>query len=97
VLGDPFLEEADVQLDQPLGQRQRGAGVVEPVGVHADRHVRADVPAHLEGEGLFTVQTGDTLYYPGSLAHRWRGVSEEQVRALFVQQGGAVAGAHDPR
>jgi mannose-6-phosphate isomerase-like protein (cupin superfamily) len=61
-------------------------------------HVLAGaIEVEVEGEGLFTVRTGDTLYYPGSLAHRWRGVSEEQVRALFVQQGGAVAGtgAHD--
>lgn len=43
----------------------------------------------IAGEGVFTVRTGDTLYYPGILAHRWRGVGEEPVRALFVQQSGA--------
>jgi transcriptional regulator with XRE-family HTH domain len=54
------------------------------------------IEVEIAGEGLFTVRTGDTLYYPGSLSHRWRGVGDEHVRALFVQQGrGAPAGAHD--
>jgi mannose-6-phosphate isomerase-like protein (cupin superfamily) len=60
-------------------------------------HVLAGaIEVDIEGEELFTVRTGDTLYYPGSLSHRWRGVGEEQVRTLFVQQGGAAGGgAHD--
>jgi transcriptional regulator with XRE-family HTH domain len=45
------------------------------------------IEVEIADEGLFTVRAGDTLYYPGALAHRWRGVSDEQVRALFVQQG----------
>ncbi|MFI7588773.1 helix-turn-helix domain-containing protein [Spongisporangium articulatum] len=53
------------------------------------------IEVEVEGQGLFTVATGDTLYYPGSLAHRWRGVGEEQVRALFVQQGGGPSEPHD--
>ena len=48
----------------------------------------------VKGEGLHTVRAGDTLYYPGTLAHRWRGVGEEHVRALFVQQG-RTGPAHD--
>jgi uncharacterized cupin superfamily protein len=56
-------------------------------------HVLAGaIEVEIEGEGLYTVTTGDTLYYPGALAHRWRGVSEEQVRALFVLQGAVAAG-----
>jgi quercetin dioxygenase-like cupin family protein len=45
------------------------------------------IEMEVTGEGLFVVRAGDTLYYPGTLAHRWRGVSDEHVRALFVQQG----------
>ncbi|OLT20417.1 DNA-binding protein [Pseudonocardia sp. CNS-139] len=45
------------------------------------------IEVEIAGEGLFVVHTGDTLYYPGTLAHRWRKVGDEQVRALFVQQG----------
>jgi transcriptional regulator with XRE-family HTH domain len=52
-------------------------------------HVLAGaIEVEIADEGLFTVRTGDTLYYPGTLPHRWRGVGGEQVRALFVQQGG---------
>lgn len=56
-------------------------------------HVLAGaIEVDIADEGLFTVRTGDTLYYPGTLAHRWRGIGDEPVRALFVQQGGT----HEP-
>ena len=37
-----------------------------------------------------TLQAGDTLYYPGGVAHRWRcapGVPGSDARLLFVQEG----------
>lgn len=52
------------------------------------------IEVDIVGEGLHTVRAGDTLYYPGTLAHRWRGVGDEHVRALFVQQG-RTGPAHD--
>jgi transcriptional regulator with XRE-family HTH domain len=56
-------------------------------------HVLAGViEAEVGGEGLFTVRTGDTLYYPGTRAHRWRRAADDPVRLLCVQHG---AGAHD--
>lgn len=45
------------------------------------------IEVEIAGEGLYTIRAGDTLYYPGSAAHRWRGVGDEPVQALFVQQG----------
>ncbi|MCO1656191.1 helix-turn-helix domain-containing protein [Pseudonocardia humida] len=54
------------------------------------------IEVEIVGEGLHTVRTGDTLYYPGTLAHRWRGLGDEHVRALFVQQG-RPGPTHDPR
>jgi len=51
-------------------------------------HVLAGaIEVELAGEGLHVVRTGDTLYYPGGLAHRWRGLGDGPVRALFVQDG----------
>ena len=51
-------------------------------------HVLAGViEVEIADEGLHVVRSGDTLYYPGGVAHRWRGVSAEEVRALFVQDG----------
>lgn len=37
-----------------------------------------------------TLEAGDTLYYPGGVAHRWRcapGVPGSDARLLFVQEG----------
>lgn len=51
-------------------------------------HVLAGtIEVDLDGEGRHTVGPGDTLYYPGGVAHRWRGVGADVVRALFVQDG----------
>lgn len=52
------------------------------------------IEVEIVGEGLHTVRSGDTLYYPGTLAHRWRGIGGAHVRALFVQQG-RTGPAHD--
>jgi quercetin dioxygenase-like cupin family protein len=43
----------------------------------------------LEGQGTHEISAGDTLYYPGGIAHRWRGVrgyGAETARLLFVQE-----------
>jgi DNA-binding XRE family transcriptional regulator/mannose-6-phosphate isomerase-like protein (cupin superfamily) len=48
-----------------------------------------------DGEGedpssIHELFPGDTLYYPGGLAHRWRGIrgyGAETARLLFVQEG----------
>ncbi|GAA0251365.1 XRE family transcriptional regulator [Cryptosporangium japonicum] len=41
-------------------------------------------------DSLHELLPGDTLYYPGGMAHRWRGVrgyGAETARLLFVQEG----------
>jgi quercetin dioxygenase-like cupin family protein/transcriptional regulator with XRE-family HTH domain len=40
----------------------------------------------LDGEGQFVLATGDTLYYPGGVPHRWRAVGDPDIRALLVQE-----------
>ncbi|MFT4084704.1 MAG: helix-turn-helix domain-containing protein [Nocardioides sp.] len=43
----------------------------------------------IEDKGVFELGAGDTLYYPGGVAHRWRGVrgyGAETARLLFVQE-----------
>ncbi|MFT4211538.1 MAG: helix-turn-helix domain-containing protein [Microbacterium sp.] len=43
----------------------------------------------VSGHGIFELAPGDTLYYPGGVEHRWRGVrgyGAETARLLFVQQ-----------
>lgn len=43
----------------------------------------------IEARGVFELDPGDTLYYPGGVAHRWRGVrgyGAETARLLFVQE-----------
>lgn len=40
-------------------------------------------------QGHYELYPGDTLYYPGGVAHRWRGVrgyGAETARLLFVQE-----------
>jgi quercetin dioxygenase-like cupin family protein/DNA-binding XRE family transcriptional regulator len=43
-----------------------------------------------EEDGVHELLPGDTLYYPGGVPHRWRGVrgyGAETARLLFVQEG----------
>lgn len=43
----------------------------------------------IEDQGVNELAAGDTLYYPGGAAHRWRGVrgyGAETARLLFVQE-----------
>jgi quercetin dioxygenase-like cupin family protein len=46
----------------------------------------------VEGE-LHTAAAGDGVYYPGGYRHRWRRLSDEEVRLVVVQQN-LPPGAH---
>lgn len=48
------------------------------------------IEVDVEGEGLFQLGAGDTLCYPGGLAHRWRAIDSGAVRVLVVQDGRAA-------
>lgn len=47
--------------------------------------VRGQIEIEVEGE-LHTVAAGDSVYYPGGYRHRWRSLSDEEVRLVVVQQ-----------
>lgn len=52
--------------------------------------IAGSILVELDGEAdLHELVAGDTLYYPGGIAHRWRGVrgyGAETARLLFVQE-----------
>lgn len=56
--------------------------------------VRGLIELDIEGE-LHTAAAGDSVYYAGGLRHRWRSLSDEQVRLVAVQQNRPPA-AHLP-
>jgi quercetin dioxygenase-like cupin family protein len=43
------------------------------------------IEIEVEGE-LHTAAAGDSVYYPGGYRHRWRSLSDEEVRLVVVQQ-----------
>jgi quercetin dioxygenase-like cupin family protein len=43
------------------------------------------IEVDIEGD-LHVVSPGDGVYYAGGLRHRWRGLSDEEVRLVVVQQ-----------
>jgi transcriptional regulator with XRE-family HTH domain len=45
------------------------------------------VNVDLAGEDPIDLGVGDSLYYPGGLAHRWRSIGKDKVRVLVVQEG----------
>jgi transcriptional regulator with XRE-family HTH domain len=47
--------------------------------------VRGLIEIEVEGE-LHTATTGDSVYYPGGYRHRWRSLSDEEVRLVVIQQ-----------
>jgi transcriptional regulator with XRE-family HTH domain len=47
--------------------------------------VRGLIEVDVEGE-LHAAGAGDSVYYAGGLRHRWRSVSNEEVRLVVVQQ-----------
>jgi transcriptional regulator with XRE-family HTH domain len=50
------------------------------------------IEVEVEGE-LHTAAAGDSVYYPGGYQHRWRRLSDEEVRLVVVQQN-LPASAH---
>ncbi|MEV8267764.1 cupin domain-containing protein [Microbacterium sp. NPDC076911] len=51
--------------------------------------IAGSILVEVADKGTFELQPGDTLYYPGGVAHRWRGVrgyGAETARLLFVQE-----------
>jgi quercetin dioxygenase-like cupin family protein len=54
--------------------------------------VRGLIEIEIEGE-LHTAAAGDSVYYPGGYQHRWRSLSDEEVRLVVVQQN-LPPGAH---
>jgi quercetin dioxygenase-like cupin family protein len=47
--------------------------------------VRGLIEVEVEGE-LHTAAAGDSVYYPGGYQHRWRSLSDEEVKLVVVQQ-----------
>ena len=47
--------------------------------------VRGLIEIEVEGE-LHTAAAGDSVYYAGGFRHRWRRLSDEEVRLVVVQQ-----------
>jgi quercetin dioxygenase-like cupin family protein len=43
------------------------------------------IEVEIEGE-LYVASQGDSVYYAGRLRHRWRGLGDEEVRLVVVQQ-----------
>ena len=43
------------------------------------------IEVDIEGE-LYVASPGDSVYYAGGLRHRWRSLSDEEVRLVVVQQ-----------
>jgi transcriptional regulator with XRE-family HTH domain len=46
---------------------------------------RGTIEVDIEGE-LHVASAGDSIYYAGGLAHRWRTLSDEEVHLIVVQQ-----------
>jgi quercetin dioxygenase-like cupin family protein len=47
--------------------------------------MRGQIEVDIEGE-LHVAAAGDSIYYAGGLRHRWRTISDEEVRLVVVQQ-----------
>jgi quercetin dioxygenase-like cupin family protein len=47
--------------------------------------MRGLIEVDIEGE-LHVAAAGDSIYYAGGLRHRWRSISDEEVRLVVVQQ-----------
>jgi transcriptional regulator with XRE-family HTH domain len=47
--------------------------------------VRGTIEVDIEG-ALYVASPGDSVYYAGGLRHRWRSLSDEEVRLVVVQQ-----------
>jgi len=83
---------------RPLVRGERAMLPVEYIGAprEFDEYFRHDgdefvyvthgtIEADIEGD-RYVASPGDSLYYAGGLRHRWRGVSDEEVRLVVVQE-----------
>jgi quercetin dioxygenase-like cupin family protein/transcriptional regulator with XRE-family HTH domain len=83
---------------RPLVRGERAMLPVEYIGAprEFDEYITHDgeefvyiaqgtIEVDIEGE-LYVASPGDSVYYPGGLRHRWRGLSDEEVRLVVVQQ-----------
>jgi quercetin dioxygenase-like cupin family protein len=83
---------------RPLVRGERSMLPVEYIGAprefneyfrhHGDEFVyvtRGTIEADVEGE-RYVASAGDSVYYAGGLLHRWRSVSDEEVRLVVVQE-----------
>jgi quercetin dioxygenase-like cupin family protein/transcriptional regulator with XRE-family HTH domain len=83
---------------RPLVRGERAMLPVEYIGAprEFDEYITHDgeefvyvaqgtIEVDIEGE-LYVASSGDSVYYPGGLRHRWRGLSDEEVRLVVVQQ-----------
>jgi quercetin dioxygenase-like cupin family protein len=48
------------------------------------------IEVDVEGE-FHTAAAGDSIYYAGGLRHRWRSLTDTEVRLIVVQQNGPLA------
>ncbi len=55
---------------------------------------RGTIEADIEG-ARYVASAGDSVYYAGGLRHRWRSLSDEEVRLIVVQENRAP-GTHRP-
>ena len=83
---------------RPLVRGERAMLPVEYIGAprEYDEYISHDgeefvyvahgtVEVDIEGE-LYVASPGDSVYYAGGLRHRWRSLSDEEVRLVVVQQ-----------
>jgi transcriptional regulator with XRE-family HTH domain len=83
---------------RPLVRGERAMLPVEYVGAprEFDEYFRHDgeefvyvahgtIEADIEGD-LLVASAGDSIYYAGGLRHRWRSVTDEEVRLVVVQE-----------
>jgi transcriptional regulator with XRE-family HTH domain len=83
---------------RPLVRGERAMLPVEYIGAprEFDEYISHDgeefvyvahgtVEVDIEGE-LYVASPGDSVYYAGGLRHRWRSLSDEEVRLVVVQQ-----------
>ena len=95
--GDPPVDSPGGTV-RPLVRGERAMLPVEYIGAPREfneyfRHdgdefvyvTRGTIEADIEGD-RFTASAGDAVYYAGGLLHRWRGVGDEEVRLVVVQE-----------
>ncbi len=95
--GDPPVDSPGGTV-RPLVRGERAMLPVEYIGAPREfdeyfRHdgdefvyvARGTIEADIQGE-RHVAAAGDSVYYAGGLLHRWRSVSDEEVRLVVVQE-----------